>query len=222
MVKHTNPTKPRRGQKQARISAVFLTLVLTVAACGTSSTGSTGSPSVTTTTSPGASTTASAGASPTTAPGATTSSPSIVLPVTDNPIQNSATAQTLKIDSVLVENNVDAAGQDTSDHLEIALTNTGDTELSGFEVFYTFTDATANVTESYYYQLPDSFTIPAGGSRIAHFDNTGAADHFPVNEFSLYFTSTNSLEVTVMVSANGAAPQTATVQKDAGGAETSD
>lgn len=55
--------------------------------------------------------------------------------------------------------------------------NTGSTELSGFEVFYMFTDPTGNVTESYYVKLPDTFTISAGGSRIAHFDNTGAADH---------------------------------------------
>ncbi len=145
-----------------------------------------------------------------------------ILPVSDNPIVNSSTVEALKVDSVLVENNVDASGKPVSDHLEVALSNTGSTELSGFEVFYTFTDPTDNITESYYTKLPDSFTIPPGGQRIAHFDNTGAPDHFPVNEFSLYSSSTNALDVTVMVSAQGAAPVTASVQKDAGGQETAD
>jgi hypothetical protein len=221
MMKPTDATGLGRGQRHARLSAASLTIVLTVAACGAGVAGSVSTSGVTTTPSPGVTTTVAP--TPTTSPGATTTnSSSIVLPVTDNPIKNSATAQTLKIDSVLVENNVDAAGKDTSDHLEISLTNTGDIELSGFEVFYTFTDTIANTAESYYFRLPDSFTIPAGGSRIAHFDNTGETDHFPVNEFSLYYTSTNALAVTVMVSASGAAPQTAQVQKDAGGSETSD
>jgi len=150
------------------------------------------------------------------------STASAVLPVTDNPIVNPSTVEALKIDSVLVENNVDASGKMASDHLEIALSNTGSTELSGFEVFYTFTDPTDNITESYYTKLPDSFMIPPGGQRIAHFDNTGAPDHFPVNDFSLYSSSANALDVTVMVSAQGAAPVTANVQKDAGGQETAD
>ena len=41
-------------------------------------------------------------------------------------------------------------------------------------------------------------------------------------DFSLYATSANALDVTVVVSAADAAPQTATVQKDAGGTETAD
>ena len=145
-----------------------------------------------------------------------------VLPVADNPISNTSTVQALKIDSVLVENNVDSSGKAASDHLEIALTNTGTTELTAFEIFYTFTDPTTNVTENYYAKLPAEFTIPAGGQRIAHFDNSGAPDHFPVNEFSVYYTDTNALDVTVTVSATDTAIQTTTLQKDAGGAETAD
>ena len=64
--------------------------------------------------------------------------------------------------------------------------------------------------------------IPAGGSRVIHFDSTGTPDHFPVNKFSLYYTSINQLDVTVEVSATGAAVQTTTLQKDAGGAEVPD
>jgi len=144
-----------------------------------------------------------------------------VLPVTDNPITNTATAQTLTIDSVLVENNVDDAGNAVDDHLELALTNTGTSDLTGFEAYYTITDPTAGTAESYYADLT-GFIIPAGATRDLHFDNSAATDHFPVNEFSLYSTSLNALDIEVQVSAQDVAVQTATVQKDAGGAEVPD
>lgn len=196
--------KPTRT-RILKTGALALAAGLTLAACGGSSANDTSSA---TTASPDATSASSA---------------SQVLPVTDNPITNAATADTLVIDSVLVENNVDpATSQDAADHLEIALTNRGTTEVSGFEVFYTFTDPTDDITESYYLALPTDFTIPAGDSRVVHFDDTGAPDHFPENAFSLYHTSLNALDVEVQVSADGAAVQTATVQKDAGGAENPD
>lgn len=182
-----------------RIAAVALAAGIALAACG------------------GSSANTSSGDAPA---GTSTGRSSQVLPVTDNPITNTSTVEALKIDSVLVENNVDpTTGKDAADHLEIALSNTGSSALSNVEVFSTFTDPTAGTAESYYTRLPGSFTIPAGGSRIVHFDDTGAADHFPVNKYSLYATSTNALDVSVTVSADGVAVQTATVQRDAGGAE---
>jgi hypothetical protein len=183
------------------LAALLVVVTATVAACG------------------GTSVAPSGGSATTTVPASTGSQ---VLPVTDNPIRNTSTNQVLKIDSVLVENNVDAAGNAADDHLEIALSNTGTTDLSGFEVYYTFADSITGATESYYFRLPDSFTIPAGGARTIHFDNTGTPDHFPVNEFSLYYTSANALDVTVVISTAGAALQTAAVQKDAGGEEAAD
>ncbi len=166
--------------------------------------------------------TGSAPTAPNTAGASTAGKGGPVLPVTSNPITNTSTLRALKIDSVLVENNVDSSGKTTSDHLEIALTNTGTTKLTAFEVFYTFTDPTTKVTENYYAKLPAEFTISAHAKRVAHFDNTGAPDHFPVNEFSLYYTDTNALDVTVTVSATDAAIQTTTLRKDAGGPETAD
>ncbi len=145
-----------------------------------------------------------------------------VLPVSSNPIVNTSTVQAFTIDSVLVENNVDAAGNTADDHLEVVVTNTSSSELAGFEVYYTFDDPTAQISESYFAKLPDSFTIAPGATRVIHFDNSGAPDHFAVSDFSLYATSANALDVTVFVSATDAAPQTATVQKDAGGTETAD
>jgi hypothetical protein len=145
-----------------------------------------------------------------------------VLPVKENPIKNASTVQALKVESVHVEDNVNAAGKAVNDHLEVTLANTGRTDLSGVEFYYTYTDVTSKVTESYYSKLPDTFTIPAGGKRVAHFDNTGAVDHFPVNKFSVLYTSKNALEGSVVVSAVGAAPQTNTFKKDPGGAEAAD
>lgn len=200
-------TAPARRTRQA-LAAVLVAGGLTLAACG----GGSSNPS-------------SAGATSTTAQaagGSATTPGGPVLPQTTNPIHNTATAKTLSITSVLVENNVDSAGKTTDDHLEIALNNTGSTALANLEVFYTYTDPTAHSTESYYLKLPPSFTIPAGATRTVHFDTTGKADHFAVNKFSLYYTSTNALDVTVEVSADGAAVQTTTVHKDAGGAEVPD
>lgn len=158
------------------------------------------------------------------APGGTTATGTgTVLPVTSNPISNTATADGLHIDSVLVENNVDpTTGKAVSDHLEIALSNSSGATLSGVEIYYTFADPTTGVIENYYAALPADFTIAAGGTRSAHFDSTGATDHFPVNKFSLYYTDSNALDVTVVASAQGVKVQTAKITKDAGGAETAD
>lgn len=172
---------------------------------------------------PGSSTAGTSAAAPSSAGGATSAGASQVLPVSANPIKNTSTVQALKIDSVLVENNVDpVTGKTTSDHLEIALSNSGTTPLTGVEIYYTFKEPTTGTTESYFAKLPDSFTVPAGGKRIANFDNTGAPDHFPVNDYSLYYTSKEKMEVTVTVSATNAAVQTTTIKKDAGGPEAAD
>lgn len=143
-----------------------------------------------------------------------------IVPVKSNPIKNTSTAQTLKITSFLVENNVDPATKKIApDHLEIAMKNTGAAALSGFEVYYTFTDKVTKTSESYYTKLPAKFSLPAGGTKTINFDNSGKPNHFPVNKFDIYHTSKNALAVTVEVSASGAAPQTSTASKAAGGAE---
>ncbi|MGE0307787.1 MAG: hypothetical protein AB7Q27_18730 [Acidimicrobiia bacterium] len=196
---------PTRNHRRIALAAVALTATSLLAACGGGTTAQgNGNAAVQTTTN-------------------SASNAGAVLPVDTNPITNTATADGLTIDSILVENNVDpVTGKDASDHLEIALTNTGTTELGGFEIYYTFADPKTNITENYYLQLPADFTIPAGGTRTAHFDDTGAPDHFPVNKFSLYYTDTNALDVTVAVSATGVKVQTATITKDEGGAEVAD
>jgi hypothetical protein len=144
-----------------------------------------------------------------------------VLPVKENPISNDATAKGLAITKALVENNVSAeTGKDVPDHLEIALKNTSSKPLEPVEVYYEIQDDTKGISEGYHAQL-DGFRIEPGKTRVAHFDETGARDHYPVNKYSLYYTDKNELFVEVMASAPGVEPATFKVRKDAADAEES-
>jgi hypothetical protein len=139
----------------------------------------------------------------------------------DNPIQESSAAVGFKIDNILVENNVDATGKAVPDHLELKVTNTGATDLSNFDIYYTMKDLVTNDVQAYYRPLP-GFTLKAGETKALHFDNTGQPGRFSVNPNSMYVTSQNERMVEVILHAKGFAPQTAQVKKDAGGAETAD
>lgn len=142
-----------------------------------------------------------------------------VLPVPRNPISNTSQAPGLTITKALVENNVSPeTGKGVSDHLEIALKNTSTKPLDQMGVYFKITDPTKKVSEGYYTKLA-GFTIEPGTTRVAHFDQTGAKDHFPVNKYSLYYTDKNALVVDVMASSPSVKPATFTVKKDSGGAE---
>jgi hypothetical protein len=137
----------------------------------------------------------------------------------DNPIKETSTQPGLQINSILVENNVDAHGGGAPDHLELTVANTAVTDLTNFEVYYTIKDLAANEVQAYYRSLP-GFTLKPGETRSLHFDNTGQPDHFSVNPNSIYYTDQNQLMVDVTLHAKGFAPQTASVKKDASDAET--
>ncbi len=137
----------------------------------------------------------------------------------ENPIKENGTQTDFKIDSILVENNVDATGGGAPDHLELHVTNTGATDLTNFDVYYTITDLTTQESQATYRTL-SGFSLKAGETKALHFDNTGAPDHFSINPNSLYYTNQNQLQVDVTLHAAGFAPQTASVKKDAGDAET--
>jgi hypothetical protein len=192
-------------KKALPVVAIGLSALLVAGCSGSSSS-----------TSAGASTpVASIPAGATTPTGGTTR----VLPMAKNPIANSATAPGLTITKALVENNVSAeTGKAVSDHLEVALKNTNSAPLDGVEVYYVISDPSTKGSEGYYAKLA-GFTIAPGATRIAHFDDTGAKDHFPVNKLSLYYTDKNALVVDVTASATGVKPATFTVKKDSGGAE---
>ncbi len=166
----------------------------------------------------GASTTAAAPAAAGTSAAAAAGAGAVV-PVKSDPISNTATAASLAVAKVQVENNTDAAGKAVSDHLQVDLRNTGATALTGFEVFYTFADPKAGTTESYYLKLPADYSLAAGATDTLNFDSGSGPGHFPANKFSLFNTSKAALDVTVKVSATGAAPVTATAKKGPGGSE---
>ena len=163
------------------------------------------------------------GGSSTSSAAPTTTEPSAgsgpVLPVPKNPISNSSTAPGLTIRKVLVENNVSPdTGKAVADHLEITLENTSAKPLDQIAIYYTITDKVKGASEAYYAEL-DGFTIEPGATRVVHFDDTGAKDHYPVNKYSLYYTSKNPLVVEVTASSPPVKLAMFKVKKDAAGAE---
>jgi hypothetical protein len=139
----------------------------------------------------------------------------------DNPIVETSTTEGFSINSILVEDNVDANNRAAPDHLELSITNTTDTDLTDFDIYYTFADPTTNHTEAYYLKLSD-FTLGAGETTSIHFDSADQPAHFPFNPNSIYFNNPNELPTEVTLHAAGYAPQTATVTKDAIGEELQD
>lgn len=134
----------------------------------------------------------------------------------DNPIKETSTTVGFTIASILVENNVDAGGTAVDDHLEFSVANATTTDITNFDIYYTYT--TTGTVQSYYRTLPD-FTLKSGETKALHLDNTGQPDHYSLNPNGMYYTSMDPMTVDVMLHAEGYAPQTATVNKDAGGAE---
>jgi hypothetical protein len=144
---------------------------------------------------------------------------SAVLPMDQSPIVNSSTAPGLSIAGALVENNIDpASGKAVDDHLEVTLQNTSKKPLDQLEMYYVISDPATKASEGYYTKL-DGVSVPAGGTTVVNFDNTGSPGHFPVNPYSLYYTDKNALVVDVTASAPDVGPATFSVKKDAGGAE---
>lgn len=142
-----------------------------------------------------------------------------VLPVRRNPLENASGTPGLTITKALVENNENpATGKAVDDHLEVVLKNTSRKPLDRISVYYKISDHSKGLAEGYYAKL-DGFSIEPGKSRVAHFDNTGAKDHFAVNKFSLYYTDKNELVVDVMAGAPGVKPAKFQVRKDSAGAE---
>ena len=144
---------------------------------------------------------------------------SAVLPVSTNPIINTSTGTGLSIVTAMAENNVDPATQKPiADRLQVTVKNTSSRPLSGFEVFYTMTDATTRKAESYYVPLT-GVTVAAGASATVFFDNQAGPNHFGENKFSLYRSSTNRVDFAIEVSAKGAALAHGTAVKGKGTGE---
>lgn len=137
---------------------------------------------------------------------------------TDNLIsETSTTALPITITDSRVEDNA------TADHLEIAFTNNGNTDLSNFDIYYTITDKVNTDQVEGYYQKLDGLTVKAGDSVTLHFDNDlTQANHYYGNMNGLYGTSTNGLTFAVSLHASGYQPTTFNVEKADGTAEVAD
>jgi len=147
---------------------------------------------------------------------------STVLPVDANPITNPSTDPFLEVTYAALEDNVDpATGDAIDDCLELTLSNSGPEPLTDVEVYYEFTDVTTGQTEGYHQPL-DGLEIAAGAEETVFFDNQSGPGHYPENEFSIYRSSANQVDVAVQVSAPGAKIATATASKEAGTDEEAD
>ena len=136
---------------------------------------------------------------------------------TDNLIsESSTTTLPVTITDARVEDNA------TADHLEISMKNTGTSDLSNFDIYFTITDKVTGDKEAYYQKL-DGFAIKAGETVIIHFDNkTTEANHFYGNMNGLYGTSANGLTFDIKLHSAGYAPLSFSVNKADGTAEVAD
>ncbi len=160
---------------------------------------------------------AAASASPNQSPSGTGTP--MLLPVQADPIVNTSPAPVLQVLQAVAENNVDpATGNVIGDRLQLTLHNSGATALTGFEVYYTMTDAVTKASEHYYQRLA-GLSIPAGSSNTIFFDGKSGAGHYAENQFSIYRSSPNQVDFAIEVSAKGAKLATATAVKSKGTAE---
>jgi len=197
----------------AAIGTAGLLTAITVTGCSSAA-----STSPTQSAAPTAASAPAASAPAASAPAATAPA-GVVLPVTSNPIVNTATAAALEISFAGVEDLVDpATGKAIDDRLMLTLKNTGTTPLTGLEVYYEMTDIVTGATEAYYQKL-DGVSIPAGQETTVYFDNTTDPGHFPENEFSIFRSSTNEVDFAIQVSAAEAKIATATAVKAIGTGE---
>lgn len=169
---------------------------------------------------PSAAPAASSSSSSATDAAATSSADSnIVLPVDTNPIANQAAHPDLAVVSAAVEDLVDpSTGQAIDDRLMLTLKNNGSSDLSNLEVYYTMTDAVTGASESYYQALT-GFILAAGAEDYVYFDNKTDPGHFPENQFSLFRSSVNQVDFTIMVSADQGGIAQATTFKSEGTGE---
>lgn len=130
--------------------------------------------------------------------------------------ETSATALPVKVKDARVEDNVNA-----SDHLEITLTNTGNSALKDFDLYYTVTDTVTKKAEGYYVKLT-GFTLEAGSTKTLHFDNKQGDLRYSGNFNGIYGTSKNEVQFQGQIHAAGYAPLEFTTKKSKGTAEVAD
>ena len=160
---------------------------------------------------------------------------------TANPIKETKTTLLpVKIKDIRVQDNVNA-----TDHLEIALTNTGKVDLKNFDCYFTQVDTITKAKEGYYVKLI-GFTLEAGATKTLHFDNKNgdlsgvitpisqaqtdkiSQDnksgnlHYNGNINGIYGTSKNEVTFTGQIHAKDYAPMNFSAVKAKGTAEVAD
>lgn len=139
-----------------------------------------------------------------------------------SPIDMGGAVAPFAIKEALVENNYDyAAKKDATDHLELLVTNTGSTDLTGFSIYDAMKDADTGKVEGTFRKL-DGFSVPAGRETRIHFDDGTVPGHFRAIPNSIYITSQAAKTISVVLKADGFAPVTVEIAKDKGGAEAAD
>ncbi len=139
----------------------------------------------------------------------------------ENPIQRAGIPKAFKLTGQ-VEDNADPITKKTvGDHLELAVKNTSNQDMTNIAVYYTVKDLGTGKTEGYYKPL-SGLVIKSGESTSLHFDETEHPNHFRDNPNSVYYKSTNEKLFTVELAAAGLAPVLIEIHKDAGGAEQPD
>jgi hypothetical protein len=130
--------------------------------------------------------------------------------------ETSTAAVPMVIKDAKVEDNA------TADHLEITVTNTGNTTLDNFDIYYTVTDEVTQSKEAYY-QILSGLSLNAGETKTIHFDNqVQEAGHYYGNMNGLYGSSQNALMFDIQLHANGYQPLNFQVEKSKGTAEVAD
>lgn len=136
---------------------------------------------------------------------------------TVNPIKETNTALLpVKIKDIRVQDNVNA-----TDHLEIALTNTGKVDLKNFDCYFTVVDTVTKAKEGYYVKLT-GFTLEAGATKTLHFDNKTAQLHYNGNMNGIYGTSKNEVTFSGEIHSKDYAPMNFSAVKAKGTAEVAD
>lgn len=136
---------------------------------------------------------------------------------TANLIKETSTAPLpVKVKDARVEDNVNA-----SDHLEITLTNTGNTALKDLDLYYTVTDTVTKKAEGYYVKLT-GFTLESGATKTLHFDNKQGDLHYTGNFNGIYGTSKNEVLFQGQIHSAGFASLDFSTKKAKGTAEVAD
>jgi len=129
----------------------------------------------------------------------------------------------LKINEILVENNVDpATWKDASDHLEIFVTNTTNNSISDLTLYYKSTDKKWESNEQSYIVPLTWLTLDSNKKTSISIDISGKPGHFRANPNSMYYLDKNAQKFEIILSAKWINAVKWSVDKDEWWAELAD